>query len=132
MARESLATRLYRGEISYDFIGKRRRWYAGSGALMLISLVSLLVRGLHPSIDFKGGDVFQFPTNGHSLADVRDSFSKVGITPEVTQTVGGSNGGKQFRIETKALPQSANAPGGDVVDNKVIPQIVKDIGVTDQ
>jgi preprotein translocase subunit SecF len=131
VARESLATRLYRGEVSYDFLGKRRRWYAVSGLFLVISIVSILVRGLHPSIDFKGGDVFQFPTNGHSLQDVRTSLGKVGVTPEVAQTVKGVNGGTQFRIETKALSQSANAPGGDTVDNKVIPQLKKDIGVTE-
>ena len=130
MARESLATRLYRGEVSYDFLGRRRRWYAISGLFLLISIVSILVRGLHPSIDFKGGDVFQFPKNGHSLSDVRTSFGKVGVTPEVAQIVQGVQGGSQFRIETKALSQSVNAPGGDVVDNKLIPQIEKDIGVT--
>jgi len=130
MARESLATRLYRGEVSYDFIGKRRRWYAFSGALMLISIVSLLVVGLHPSIDFKGGDVFQFPQNGHSVQDVRDSLARADVDPEVVQTTGsGSN--SRFRVETKTLPDSANDPEGDVVDEKVVPQLMKDIGVSE-
>jgi len=132
VARDSLATRLYRGEISYDFLGKRRRWYAISGLFVIISIVSIFVRGLHPSIDFKGGDVFQFPTNGHSLQDVRDTFTGVGVTPEVSQTVKGVQGGTQFRVETKVVPQSANAPGGDVVDNKLIPAIEKDFGVTEK
>ena len=126
MAKESLATRLYRGQISYDFLGKRRRWYAISGLFILISIISMFVRGLHPSIDFKGGDVFTFPKHGHSQTDVRNSLARVGVTPEVLQTTGDGN----FRVETKALPDSPNAKGGDVVDNKVIPQIVKDIGVT--
>jgi preprotein translocase subunit SecF len=130
MARESLATRLYRGEVSYDFIGKRRRWYAASGGLMLISLVSLLVVGLHASIDFKGGDVFQFPTNGHSIQDVRDTFTSVGVTTEVVQQVSGVGGGKQFRVETKTLPDSVNDPQGDVIDKKVLPKIEEDFGVT--
>jgi preprotein translocase subunit SecF len=130
MARESLATRLYRGEVSYDFIGKRRRWYGVSGALMLISIVSLFVVGLHPSIDFKGGDVFQFPTNGHSIQDVRDSMARAGVTPEVVQKLSGVSGGPQWRVETEELSESSSSTTGDVVDNKVIPQIVKDIGVT--
>jgi preprotein translocase subunit SecF len=132
MARESLATRLYRGEVSYDFIGKRKIWYAGSGAMVLISIISMLVIGLHPSIDFKGGDVFQFPTNGHTLDDARAAFSESGVTTEVAQTVQGVQGGKQFRVETKVLSQSANADQGDVVDDKVIPAIMEKIGVTEQ
>jgi preprotein translocase subunit SecF len=103
VASESLASRLYRGEISYDFIGKRKVWYAISGALVLISLLSILIRGLHPSIEFKGGDVFQFPKNGHSISDVNAVFSDEGITPEVVQTTGTGN----FRVETKEIPQSA-------------------------
>ena len=132
MARDSLATRLYRGDVSYDFIGRRKIWYLVSGAMVVISIVSMLVLGLHPSIDFKGGSVFQFPTNGHSLDDARSAFNEVGVTTEVAQTVQGVNGGKQFRIETKELSQSANSAEGNVVDDKVIPQIIKDIGVTEQ
>ena len=108
---ESLATRLYRGDVSYDFLGKRRRWYAISGLFVLISIVSILFRGLHPSIDFKGGDVFEFPKNGHSQSDVTATFAKFHVTPEVIQTTGNNN----FRVETKALPDSPNAKGGDVV-----------------
>ena len=131
MARESLATRLYRGEVSYDFIGKRRRWYAISGLFVLISLVSLLVRGLHPSIDFKGGDVFQFPKNGHSLADARGAVSSVcGCNIEVAQTTG-SGTEARFRIETKSLPASNNDPQGDVV-SKVINSVITKIGVNEK
>src|SRR4051812_45485389 len=107
MARESLATRLYRGQISYDFIGRRRRWYAISGVLLLLSIVSLLVRGLDPSIDFKGGDVFQVPRNGHSISDVNKAMSDAGVSPEVVQTTG-AGASARFRVETKALPQSSD------------------------
>jgi preprotein translocase subunit SecF len=124
MARNSLATRLYNGEVSYDFIGKRRRWYAISGLLMVISIVSILVRGLHPSVDFKGGDVFQFPQNHHSIQDVRRTLASVAVTPEVVQ-VTGSGSATRFRVETKALPQSStNDEVGRVVD-----AITKQIGV---
>ena len=121
---ESLATRLYRGDISYDFLGRRKVWYLISGAFVVISIVSMLVRGLHPSIDFKGGDVFQMPTHGHSLQDVRDSLAKVGVTPEVAQ-ITGSGADARFRVETKALPE---VHGNDVV-SKVAAQLAADLGV---
>jgi preprotein translocase subunit SecF len=123
---ESFATRLYRGELSYDFVGRRRLWYIISGAVMLLSLVSILVRGLHPSIDFKGGVVFQFPKAGHSISDARAAVSAVGVTPEVV-TVTGSGSDSRFRIETKALPQSA---GNDVV-GKVAHSIAVRFGLND-
>ena len=124
---ESFATRLYRGDISYDFIGRRKVWYAASGALVLISLVSMFVRGLHPSIDFKGGDVFQLPRNGHSIGDVRAALSGVGVTPEVVQTTG-AGADTRFLVETKSLPQSANNPAGDVV-GKVQNALASKIGI---
>jgi preprotein translocase subunit SecF len=100
MANESLATRLYRGEVSIDFIGRRKIWYAASGAMMLLSVVLLLFGpGLTASIDFKGGNVFQFATNGHSQADVRGIFSGAGVAPEVVQTTGSGD----FRVETEEL-----------------------------
>jgi preprotein translocase subunit SecF len=126
-AHESLATRLYRGDISYDFIGRRKVWYAASGLLVLLSLVSMFVRGLHPSIDFKGGDVFQLPRNGHSISDVRSALSGVGVSPEVVQTTG-SGGDTRFRVETKALSQSANSPEGDIV-GKVQAALATRIGI---
>jgi preprotein translocase subunit SecF len=124
VARESLATRLYQGQVSYDFIGKRRRWYAASGLMMLISLISLLVIRLHPSIDFKGGDVFQFDRNGHSLVDVRAAISAAGVTAEAVQ-VTGSGSSSRFRVETKVLPQSSD---NDKV-GEVEQQIASHIGI---
>jgi preprotein translocase subunit SecF len=124
VARESLATRLYRGQISYDFIGRRKVWYAISGVILLISIASLLVRGLNPSIDFKGGDVFQFPRNGHSIQDVRDSLARANVNPEVVQTTG-SGSAARFRVETKSLPQAVN---NDVVGN-LQRQLAKDMGI---
>jgi preprotein translocase subunit SecF len=99
MERESFATRLYRGDKSFDIIGKRRRWYAGSATVMLIGILAIIVLGLNPSIDFKGGDVFQGPLNGHSLDQVVSVFNGQGVTPEQQQTTGRH----QFRIETETL-----------------------------
>jgi preprotein translocase subunit SecF len=123
--REGLATRLYRGQVAYDFIGRRRRWYLASGIVLLISVLSILVRGLHPSIDFKGGAVFQFPRHGHSITDVRTAVQAAGVTPEVV-TVTGSGSSARFRVETKALTQTATVDKVRDVEG----QIEQRIGVT--
>ena len=102
MARESIATRLYRGEVSYDFIGHRRRWYTASAIVMLIGIISLLVRGLNPSIDFKGGAQFQGPLNGHTITQVRSAVSSTGINPEVAETTG-SGSDTRFQVQTETL-----------------------------
>jgi preprotein translocase subunit SecF len=102
--RDSLATRLYRGEVSYDFIGKRLRWYIGSGIVILVGIISLAVQGLNPSIDFKGGAQFLGPLNGHSISQVTDAVDSTGITPETVETVG-SGSSRQFNVETKTLTE---------------------------
>ena len=53
--------RLYRGEVSVDFVGRKRLWYSISGLILAICVAALLVSGLNFSVDFKGGSVFQFP-----------------------------------------------------------------------
>jgi preprotein translocase subunit SecF len=56
-----IAHRLYTGEISYDFIAHRRRWYIVSGVAILIALLALLLRGLSLGIEFRGGVEFRAP-----------------------------------------------------------------------
>jgi preprotein translocase subunit SecF len=55
--------RLYQGETSFDFAGRWKRWLAISGVIILAGAISLGVRGLNFSIDFKGGTVWQVPTS---------------------------------------------------------------------
>jgi preprotein translocase subunit SecF len=99
---ESIATRLYRGEVSWDFIGRRRWWYALSGLVMLIGIVSLGVRGLNPSIDFKGGAEFQGPLHGRSITTAASSVEATGIRVEERATTG-SGGAQRFQVQTKSL-----------------------------
>jgi preprotein translocase subunit SecF len=56
-----IAGRLYRGEVSVNFVRRQRTWYAISGLILLVSAAALLVRGLNFSLEFKGGSSFTFP-----------------------------------------------------------------------
>ena len=124
MERQSLATRLYRGEVSIDFIGRRKTWYAVSGAMMLLSIGLLLFGpGLHASIDFKGGNVFQFPTNGQSQSAVTEAFESVGVETEVVQTTGTGD----FRVETAELSQASNNNQVNKVENAIADELGVDI-----
>jgi len=74
----SLASRLYHGDISIDFVGRWRRWAVLSGVVMLISLISLFVPGLRFGIDFKGGSVFRAEaTKPVTEAQVREALGDV-------------------------------------------------------
>jgi preprotein translocase subunit SecF len=71
--------RLYRGEVSVDFVGRRRLWYSISGAILVISVAALLIFGLNFSIDFKGGSQIQFPvTAGATATGVEQTVKAAG------------------------------------------------------
>lgn len=95
-----LGGRLYRGETSVDFIGNRRRWYAFSGFLMVVSAIVLSTQGLHLGIEFKGGSSYSVTKEGISVADARAAVTSAGIPGEaIIQKVGTD----KVRIQTGAL-----------------------------
>jgi preprotein translocase subunit SecF len=70
--------RLYRGEVSVEFVGRQRLWYTISGVILAVSIIALVVFGLNFSVDFKGGSVFQFPAGTTSISQVRSTVSGAG------------------------------------------------------
>ncbi len=92
--------RLYRGEVSFDFVGKKRIFYLISGSLLLISLVAIVVRPLNYSVEFKGGSVFEFTKPGISVSEVRTA-AKAGGAPD-DPIVQALSGGK-WEVQTQPL-----------------------------
>lgn len=70
---KSLWGRLYNGQTSFDFYGKRRRGFGLSLALIVISLVSLFTRGVNLGIDFEGGVAWQVPASATMDVDAARS-----------------------------------------------------------
>jgi preprotein translocase subunit SecF len=96
----SLASRMYHGETSYDFVGRRRLWFSISAVLVLISLASLVWPGLNFGIDFKGGAVFRVqPERPVTEAEVRRA---VGPAAEVVQVT--EQAPVQVIVQTEELP----------------------------
>jgi preprotein translocase subunit SecF len=95
--------RLYRGEVSFDFIGKKRIFYLISGAALVISVVAILALGLNYSVEFKGGSVFQFKAAGTSVTEVGAAAKAAGAPgdPIVQQLTGGSVPG--WQVQTQPL-----------------------------
>ncbi len=69
--RHNAFQRLFRGETSYDFVGRWRVWFGISAVIISIGLISLSTKGLNFSIDFKGGTVWEVPSSA-SVAKARD------------------------------------------------------------
>ena len=95
-----LGGRLYSGETSIDVIGKKRRWYAFSGLLIIISLAALSIQGLKLGIEFKGGASYTVTKTGINLTGAEDAIKTAAIPGEpIVQTVGTN----RVRIQTGAL-----------------------------
>jgi preprotein translocase subunit SecF len=100
--RAGLWHRLYHGETTYDFVGKRNIGFAISGLLILITLISLSTRGLNLGLDFKGGVVWEPPAkNGLTVDDARSVLDANGIKTDDAkfQKLSGASGSR-IRIQT--------------------------------
>ena len=64
--------RLYRGETTFDFIGKRIFGLTVSLIIVLAGAVSLVFQGLELGIDFRGGVAWEVPAGSLTDQDARD------------------------------------------------------------
>lgn len=101
--RRGLGWRLYHGETSFDFVGRRSRWFALSGAIILVGLAFLGLKGLNFGIDFRGGTNWEVPAKGVSVADARTAAAGVGLTNPSVQTVR-SNSTTELRVQANVKP----------------------------
>jgi preprotein translocase subunit SecF len=115
-----LGSRLYRGEVSYDFVGHKRRWYAISGAILIISIVALFARGLDFSVDFKGGAVFQFTASPSvTQSEVQSTVSHTGVTGAVVQQLTGKLGNRSWEVQTDTLTSTESTTVEDALINQL-------------
>lgn len=111
--------RLYRGETSIDFIGKRRRWYAISGILIIASAATLFTQGLHLGIEFKGGSSFTVTSNNASISTAESALKDAGVTSQnIIQLIGDN----KVRVQTEPL--------SNVQQNAVQDQLAQKFNVT--
>ncbi|MGA2520603.1 MAG: protein translocase subunit SecF [Acidimicrobiales bacterium] len=92
--------RLYRGETSFDFVGRRRWWYALSAVVIVAGIASFGVKGFNWGIDFKGGTSWQVPAHGATVSQVQTAVTKAGLTGATIQVLGaGSNATVQVEAD---------------------------------
>jgi SecD/SecF fusion protein len=104
-------------KVNIDFIGLRRIMYVASGILIGIGIISLFIRGLDPSIDFKGGRTF-IVSFDHPVTteEIRLSLEKVfGSAPEV-KTIGSNN---RVKITTAYLIDDRSEKTDSIVEEKL-------------
>ncbi|MER7788691.1 protein translocase subunit SecF [Streptomyces sp. NPDC097640] len=124
----TLGAKLYRGEVGYDFVGKRKLWYGVSILITITAIVGLAVRGLNMGIEFSGGAVFTTPKTSVSASDARHvAESASGGHTAVVQELG--RGGLRIQISElgtkEALPvQEKLAKELNVQTSKIDTQLV--------
>jgi preprotein translocase subunit SecF len=80
--------RLYRGETSFDFVGRRRWWFRLSGLIIVLGIISLGVRGLNLGIDFKGGTAWTVKAPGITQSQAISAVQAAGLTQPVVELLG--------------------------------------------
>jgi preprotein translocase subunit SecF len=99
----AIGGRLYRGEVSFDFVGRQKLWYTISGLILLIAIVALLFRGLHYSVEFTGGDLFKFNTSGVSTGQIASVVKGAGGGDDPIVQQLGQAGHHLWQVQTAKL-----------------------------
>jgi preprotein translocase subunit SecF len=96
----TLGARLYSGESSFEFIATRKRWYAISTLLLVLSIGTIVFQGLHLGIEFKGGSSYTITKAGATVEEARSVVESTGVSSElIVQSVGSD----KIRIQTGSL-----------------------------
>ena len=100
----SLWRSLYRGETEFDFMKPRRRYFIISAAVIGISLLSLLVRGLDGSVDFTGGTIVAASnSSGADVGEYRSELSSIGLEGARVQIRTERDESETVVVQTEAL-----------------------------
>lgn len=101
----TLGNRLYSGETSVEVVGRRKRWFASFGVVLLLAALGLGVRGLHFSVDFTGGTVLTVPTANLSSSQATSIAVSNGVSAPVVQqeTVTTGGAGHEVTVTTPTI-----------------------------
>jgi preprotein translocase subunit SecF len=132
-SRRGRGGRLYHGETSIDFYGRRWIGLGISALLLLISVGSLVTRGLNLSLEFKGGVLWEVPSETLSEADARAVLNDQGLDggSAKVQELTSNETGRSLEIQVGDQPdavrvavQTAFAEKAGVTTDEVATQLV--------
>ena len=93
-------SRLYRGETTFNFVGRRWWGFGLSLFLIVVTMLSFFTRGLNLGIDFEGGVAWEVPAASLTVADVTDILESNGVdtADAKIQSLNGSDG-QRIRVQ---------------------------------
>ena len=102
----AIGSRLYRGEVSFDFVGRQKLWYTISGLILVIAIAALAFRGLHYSVEFTGGDLFKFNASGVSTTQIASVVKDAGGGDDPVVQALGKASNHLWQVQTIKLTPS--------------------------
>jgi preprotein translocase subunit SecF len=109
-----LGNDLYNGKRSIDFVGRKWLWYAISGVILLLAVLSLSVKGLDMGIEFVGGAEYKVGSvpaesmGQSSVDDLRAAVADTGIDA-AQQPVVTTNGDSGLLVQVKPVTTTESA-----------------------
>jgi SecD/SecF fusion protein len=105
-------------DANFDFLARRKLFYAISTAIIVAGIISLIFRGLSFGVDFKGGRTYVVRFDKEvSVGNIRTSLTKeFGGAPEV-KTFGSAN---QVKITTSYLIEKGGDEAEKIVEGKLM------------
>ena len=100
--------RLYNGETTFNFVGRRWWGFGASLALLVATVGSLLFQGLNLGIDFKGGVAWEAPAKAEMTIDAAREVldaNKIETANAKIQTLG-SGDGERIRVQVGDQPDT--------------------------
>jgi len=118
-----IGARLYSGDVSIDFVGRRNTWYLVSLAIVLVAVAALVLRGLNFGIEFRGGVEFrsQIANPSSNVQTVQEAVVGTEIEAAANPVVVAS-GADTIRVQTEPL---------SLDESGVIQDAILDAGATE-
>lgn len=98
---------LYEGNVSFDFVGRRKLWYSISVLIVIVAALGFIVRGFNMGIEFKGGVEYTAhvqKADSQAVDDLTKAVEDAGV-PKAGDPVVNTSGNETIRIQVRALSQ---------------------------
>ncbi|MHB1783783.1 MAG: protein translocase subunit SecF, partial [Acidimicrobiales bacterium] len=98
--------RLYFGESSLDFVGRRRLWFTMSTIVILAGIISLATRGLNLDIEFVGGTSWTVQSPTVTVSEAKTVLAPFNLSGSTITVLGGTG------TSARSLEVQAKIPKG--------------------